>query len=92
MKRISDAGNSNGIEVGICGDMAGDERYIPFLIGIGIHTLSVDSGYLPKVKMLISNISYKDAEKTANEMLSKSRISDIESIVNSYSKDSSGDE
>lgn len=85
LKRISDAGAMQGIDVAICGDMAGDERYIPFLIGIGIRILSVDSGYLPKVKKIISELSYKEAEKTAAEMLSKTRISDIEELMNNHS-------
>ncbi len=87
LKKISDAGKFNNIDVSICGDMAGDERYIPFLIGIGIHTLSVDSIYLPKVKKLISMISFKDAERIADEMLLKDRITDIDNIINSQNID-----
>ena len=83
LKRIADAGIKSGIDVSICGDMASDIRYIPFLIGIGIPILSVDSGYLPKVKSFISNLSFKEAENIANKMLSKNRISEIDEVIQS---------
>ncbi|MBN2040057.1 MAG: phosphoenolpyruvate--protein phosphotransferase [Spirochaetes bacterium] len=84
LKRITDAGIKSGIDVSICGDMASDVRYIPFLIGIGISVLSVDSGYLPKVKSVISKLSFKEAETFANELLSKNRISEIDEVIKSH--------
>lgn len=82
LKIIADAALKKGKEVSICGDMASSKKYIPFLIGIGIRTLSVDSMYIPKVKKTISETSYSESEKTADEMLSKSRMEDIEKILN----------
>ncbi|MCU0822253.1 MAG: phosphoenolpyruvate--protein phosphotransferase [Spirochaetes bacterium] len=81
LKIIAVAGITHGIDVSVCGDMAGDEKYIPFLIGIGIRSLSVDSGYLPAVKKIILNISISQAEKIAEEMLSKDRIAEINKII-----------
>ncbi|MFH0976931.1 MAG: phosphoenolpyruvate--protein phosphotransferase [Spirochaetota bacterium] len=83
LKTIADAGKKYNIEVSICGDMASNINYIPFLLGIGILNLSVDSMYLPKVKRVLSKISIKDAEKFAALLLSKSKISEIEQILNS---------
>jgi phosphotransferase system, enzyme I, PtsP len=87
LKKVSDAAKAQKKEVAVCGDMAGDVRYIPFLIGIGIHTLSVDSAYLPKVKRIISGISMREAEKYADRMLSLSRISEINSLMESQRVD-----
>lgn len=85
LKTVSDTGIQNDIPVSICGDMAGDDRYIPFLLGIGIRRLSVDSGYLASVKKLVSKISVDYAKEIADEMLAKSRVSDISRIVESLS-------
>ena len=57
LKAIADAGKKFGIDVSVCGDMANDARYIPFLLGIGIRTLSVDSAYILKVKKAVSALS-----------------------------------
>jgi phosphotransferase system, enzyme I, PtsP len=81
LKIIADAGNRHGVEVTVCGDMANDIRYIPFLIGIGIKTLSVDATYILKVKKAVSEISVKEAEKKAAMMLSMGTISEIDKIV-----------
>ncbi len=87
LKKIADAAKSQKIEAAVCGDMAGDVRYIPFLVGIGIHTLSVDAAYLPKVKKLLSKISVKDAEKFADQILSYSKISDINRLIENQNVD-----
>ncbi len=82
---IVNAGKGKGIDVSICGDMAKDEKYIPFLLGIGIRTFSVDPVFIPKIKNTISQISVKGSESYAKKLLSKNRISEIESII--YSED-----
>jgi phosphotransferase system enzyme I (PtsP) len=52
-------------DISICGEMAHDMRYIPFLIGIGVRKLSVDPHHLPDVQQLISRFSAPWAEEYA---------------------------
>ena len=62
LKKIVDAARRHGKEVSICGDMAHDERFIAFLIGIGFDILSVDPLSLPKVQKAIAQL---DAHRSA---------------------------
>ncbi|MEN6426630.1 MAG: putative PEP-binding protein, partial [Phycisphaerales bacterium] len=68
-------------DVSICGDMAHDTRYTPFLLGIGVRAFSVDPIYLLRTQQAIDATSLPEAQAIAKEMLSKSRISDIAALL-----------
>ncbi len=77
LKRIADAAARHGIQVSICGEMAHEVRYIPFLIGIGIRTLSVDPRYLPTIQKQLQQIDTGEARQQAERILSLSRIDEL---------------
>ncbi|EKD26570.1 MAG: hypothetical protein ACD_79C01118G0002 [uncultured bacterium] len=81
LKRIADAALSNKIDVSICGDMANETKYLPFLLGIGINSLSVDPIYISKIRKTIPEIELREAKKQAEILLSQSKIKDIEDIL-----------
>jgi phosphotransferase system enzyme I (PtsP) len=81
IKRISDAALGAGIDVSVCGDMAHESRYMEFLIGIGIRTISIDPLYFPSVCTSISTITVAKAEQQANRMLGCCSIKDVESVL-----------
>ena len=80
LSRISEAANNAGIDVTVCGDMANDERYIPFLLGIGIKSLSVDAIFIPRVKRTIAGIVYEKTVKDSKKIIGMDRISKIEAF------------
>ena len=50
-------GLAHGIEVSICGDMAGDPQYTALLLGAGLRTLSVAPADLGRVKAAIAGLT-----------------------------------
>ncbi len=77
IKGIIDEGHKAGIDVAMCGEMAGDPYYTPILLGLGLDEFSVSSAQLPKIKRIIRNISFAEAKKVAEEVL---KCGDKESI------------
>ena len=71
----------NGREISVCGDMAHVQRYIPFLLGIGIRALSIDPGYLLRTQQTIMAISIGEAEAFAQTLLAQSRVRDITALL-----------
>jgi phosphoenolpyruvate-protein phosphotransferase (PTS system enzyme I) len=53
----AEAASAAGIPVSICGEMAGDERLTPVLLGFGITELSMAPANLPRVKKAILNLN-----------------------------------
>jgi len=52
--RVVAHGSTTGREVGLCGDMASDSRYLPALLDLGLASLSVAPARLAKVKAQIA--------------------------------------
>jgi len=52
LNKIVSVINETGKEVSICGDMAGDKKLIPFLLGIGLKKFSVNPTTIPSVLRL----------------------------------------
>jgi phosphotransferase system enzyme I (PtsP) len=81
LKRIARAALENDCELSICGDMAHQPQYIPFLLGIGVRVFSVDPIYLLRTQQTITATSLRDAEALAAAVLAQSRIRDIEALL-----------
>jgi len=80
IKKTVDAGAAEGIWTGVCGEMAGDIRLTPLLVGLGIEELSVSPKILPRVGQVIRSLSYdrcKDAAEEALTLCNSSKILDL---------------
>lgn len=53
------------IPISVCGEIAGDPRYVPLLLGLGIQDLSMAPVNLPRVKQRIRHIDYLAATRCA---------------------------
>lgn len=62
--------------------MAHEPDYIPFLLGIGLRSLSVDPKFLPVVQERIQNLIISDAEAHAKALLSETTIKGIRERMN----------
>lgn len=72
--QIAAAANSHGIDVSVCGEMAHDPKHIPFLIGVGITTLSVDPKFLPRVQDAVMETRFSKARAYAQRLLDQTRV------------------
>jgi phosphotransferase system, enzyme I, PtsP len=72
LNRIVQTAKARGKPVSICGDMAHQVEYLPFLLGIGITALSVDAVYSPQLQKAIAGIALAEAKKTAGILLRES--------------------
>jgi len=77
IKRTIDAATDNGIWTGVCGEMAGDIRLTPLLIGLGVEELSVGPLQVPRVGQAIRSLSYAQCAAMADEALRQSNSGTI---------------
>jgi phosphotransferase system enzyme I (PtsI) len=81
IKMIIDEGHKAGINVTMCGEMAGNPYYTPILLGFGLDEFSVSSTQLLEIKKVIRNISYADAKEAAEKVLKCSNREEISKIM-----------
>jgi len=77
IKRTIDAGNDHGIWTGVCGEMAGDIRLTPLLIGLGIEELSVGPQQVPRVGHAIRSLSHAECAAMSDDALRHNRSQGI---------------
>lgn len=77
IKRTIDAANEHGICTGICGEMAGDIRLTPLLLGLGVEELSVGPQQVARVGQAIRSLSYAECAAMADEALRHNRSQGI---------------
>ena len=57
------------IPVSVCGEIAGDARFTPLLLGLGINELSMAANSLPRVKQRIRNLDYLASARFARQVM-----------------------
>ncbi|MDM8538017.1 phosphoenolpyruvate--protein phosphotransferase [Desulfobacterales bacterium HSG17] len=81
LARIVKSANENSKDISICGEMAHEPEYIPFLIGIGVRTISVDPRFLPRIQKMISGLTLEQVEKHADRLLSISTLKEARELL-----------
>ncbi len=91
LSTIVEAGNRHGKDVSICGEMAHELEYVPFLMGIGVRTISVDPQFLPPVQNLIAGMSMDEARREAKELLAEPTIQGVGKVLDRHIEARKGD-
>ena len=74
------------IPVSVCGEMAGDERMTPILLGFGITELSMSSTSLPRVKKRILELNLSAISGRVRRITSESDPARVRAIVEELAK------
>lgn len=77
IRRVVAAGLKYQKPVSICGDLAGELKLLPFLVGIGIRIFSLQPVSLPKVQQAIRQINLPDAVQQAEAILGMGQVREI---------------
>ena len=71
------AAEKAGKPISLCGNLGSDPQMLPFLLGIGLRTLSMDSMAIPAVQRRIEGIDLDRARYQANKMLSFGHVEEV---------------
>ncbi len=68
IRTVAEAALEAGVEVAVCGEMAGDPVYTPVLMGLGIQVFSVSAATLLEIKKVIRSITMDQARKVCEKV------------------------
>jgi phosphotransferase system enzyme I (PtsI) len=72
------------IPVSVCGEIAGDPRFAPLLLGLGIRELSMASTALPRVKQRIRDLDLVAATRCASTIMDQSDPGRIAALLDDF--------
>lgn len=81
LKMTADAAHAAGIDVCMCGEMAGEPEYLPILLGLGFDELSMNAISIPKVKKILRRCSKKEAETLVAKALTFATAGEVEAFL-----------
>jgi phosphotransferase system enzyme I (PtsI) len=79
-----EAGLRYRIPVSICGEIAGDPRFVPLLLGIGVRELSMSAPKLPSVKERIRALSLTEASRRARTIMDQADAKRIGELLDDF--------
>ena len=77
----AEAAAAASIPVSICGEMAGDERLTPLLLGLGIAELSMAAGSIPQVKKRVRELNLSAIAGRARRITSDADPERLEAFI-----------
>lgn len=84
IKEAIDGAHDGGVFCGMCGEAAGDEFYIPLLIGLGLDEFSMNSNSILKARKIINNLEKTKCEDLANKILMLNSSEDVEKELHKF--------
>lgn len=82
IKHVIDSAHKNKILCGMCGEAAGDELFIPLLIGLGLDKFSMNANKILQSRKLINELDFKHCQELANEVLKLSSTEEVKRKLN----------
>ena len=86
IKSAIDGAHKNGILCGMCGEAAGDVKFIPLLVGLGLDEFSMNANKILKARKLITDLSFEECKQLANSVLQLDSTEDVKMILDNFIK------
>ncbi len=82
--RIAEAGRHAGKAVAVCGEMAGDTRLAPLLVGMGVDELSMAPPALPVVRTILATTSARKLLETVERIGHLKTVAEVEQAIRNF--------
>jgi multiphosphoryl transfer protein len=81
LKHIVDGVHTNGKWVGMCGEMAGDVRNLPILVGLGLDEISASASQVPALKERISQLYAKSCKELLSRIMACTQAEQVNKVL-----------
>lgn len=84
IKSAIDGAHKNGILCGMCGEAAGDVKFIPLLVGLGLDEFSMNANKILKARKLIIDLNFDECKELANKVLKLESTEEVKRILDNF--------
>ena len=68
IRTVAEAAGESGLDLAVCGEMAGDPIYVPVLLGLGVQVFSVSPATLLEIKKMIRSVTMDQAREVCDRV------------------------
>src|SRR6266436_3640875 len=79
-----EAASRRGMPISVCGEMAGEPRFAPLLLGLGLRNLSMTPRNIPRVKQRIRSLDMVAATHRARAIMDQSDTARIAALLDDF--------
>ena len=72
--------------VSVCGEMAGNPKLVPLLLGLGIRSFSMNASAIPRVKQAVRALDIGDCARFARRVMEQSDPARIRELVAAFAE------
>jgi phosphotransferase system enzyme I (PtsI) len=72
--------------VSLCGEMAGNPRLVPLLLGLGLRSFSMNASAIPRVKQAVRALRIDDCARFARRVMEQSDPTRIRELVEGFAE------
>jgi phosphocarrier protein FPr len=81
ISHTAEVGLAHGTWVGVCGELAGDARVAPLLLGLGVTELSMAPPSIPSVKQAVRSVRLAPARTLAQDALKCESAAEVRALL-----------
>jgi len=81
IKKAVDDAHAHKITIALCGEMAGEPRYVPVLLGLGLDEISMNPYSIPRAKKAIRGLDHGYCRELLEEIMKKDSPAEAELLL-----------
>jgi len=78
---VISAGEAEGTDVSMCGEMAADPLMVPVLVGLGLRSFSMNPQAVPVIRALIRQLSFREAGQISRQAMKLVTAREVEEYL-----------
>jgi len=87
LRDVIEAAHKAKIRVGLCGELAGEPKAIPLLLGLGLDEFSMTPTAIPQAKQIIRSLAVDQTRKIAQRVLTLSTAAEVNQYLEEVLRD-----
>ena len=84
LKQIVDTARAQKKWIGLCGEMGGQARFLPLLVGLGLDEISVAAPAIANLKNEFSTLNFSDCQQLLNSTLNCATANDVAVLLEKF--------
>jgi phosphoenolpyruvate-protein kinase (PTS system EI component) len=81
IQQVAQAAEAAGVECAVCGELAGDPRVAPCLVGLGVRSLSMSPARIPGVRRALGRFSLEQLRRLGQQAAAQADAGAAEALL-----------